>query len=131
MLDATERYPRCVFVARTSSESTGDGQFSLDYWVFFGQPLAHPLVIPSEGLSLGPAVDRFVPDGSCVIYYRSRDCNLVHARGVCDSDHRDLPPIDRQQFPSQPYSDPGEYGRLSPVMRIGLFRVVSGADQRG
>ena len=131
VLDATERYPRCVFVARISGESTGDGQPSLDHWIFFGQPVARPLVVPSQGLSLGLAVDRFVPDGACVIYYRSRDCNLVRARGVCDPDHRDLPPIDRQQFPSQPYSDPGEYGRLSPVMRIGLFRVDSGADQRG
>lgn len=123
LLDATASQPDCVFVARVSSRPESRSTPPLDRWVFFGWPLVHPISVPAQGQTLTSAIRYTVREGTCVLYYRSMDCNLLRAHGECEADLLEARALDRRSIRSRPYSDQTEYGRLSSVVEFGLFQL--------
>lgn len=130
LLEATANHPDCAFVARVSSQPQSTETPPLDRWIFFGYPLARPIVVPARERTIREAIDEAVGEGTCVLYYRSLDCNLLRARGECDADVADAVALERRALVSRPYSDSMEYGELTPVVETGLFRMLVGSQRR-
>ena len=125
LIEATEAHPRCVFVARVSSAAERRDLPPLDSWIFFGAPLRSPLIASARGRTLLEVTHQTVPDGPCVLYYRSFDCSFLRAHGECDADVGDARAIERRSFQSRPYADSVEYGELGSVVETGLFSMRS------
>lgn len=123
LLRAVLDAPRCTFVARVRRDGSRDGPMVL---VTFGSaPPLHFEASPETSISeLG------LPRASCVKYFRTLDCN-GQGGARCDEDERGATPERLVTERFEAYSDPTEYGHLSPVVRYGTFRLRSGeADSR-
>ncbi len=124
LLQALHDAPRCAFVARVRRDGVRGG----------------PMVLATFGrttpVHFEPSPERSIADLGlqqlgCVKYFRTLDCNGEGGER-CDEDVRGATPerVVTERF--APYSDPTEYGHLSPVVRYGTFRLPSGdvASQR-
>ena len=120
------RYPDCTFIARVSSAPHDRSRSPLDQWVFFGASRARPLTVPTGDDTVTTAVEREAPHASCLLYYRSMDCNLREAGGRCEEDQRGMRPVERLDLESRPYSDPEEYGQLRARISLGVWEFRPG-----
>ncbi len=118
LLRAVRDAPQCLFVARVRRDGVRDAPLVL---ATFSRTI--PLHFePSPERSVAALGLQQMP---CLKYFRTLDCN---GRGGerCDEDARGATPetVVTERFAA--YSDPTEYGRLSPVVRYGTYRLPSG-----
>lgn len=121
LLDLVGRHPECTFLIRTPDIGrVSDGPRGYR-WSAFGGGV--PSTETSDrGQSAGEAAAALAPDATCVLFYRSLDCNLVgvdDCRGVVGDTA-----LEERVLPNLPYSDVLSYGEHVPEIRLAAYPVV-------
>ncbi len=122
LLDLVDRYPSCVFLAKTV-ESTWAGDERRGYlWTAFGRSLPRYREAPAVGGSLERVAAELAAEAPCVLFYRSLDCDLVGTDG-CRAETEGRVALEEQVLENLPYSDIREYGAHRPEIHLGVYRV--------
>jgi hypothetical protein len=123
LLDLVKRYPRCVFVVKTPrSDSTSDTTAGYR-WSAFGQLVHQYGETETASGSAEQIASELAPDASCVLFYRSLDCDLVGQDG-CRTETDGRAPLEERVLENLPYSEIYEYGAHRPEIRLGVYPLV-------
>jgi hypothetical protein len=123
LVDLLDRYPRCVFVVRTPrAESASDTRTGYR-WSAFGKSLRHLRQKEDAGATVEQIAAELTPESSCVLFYRSMDCDLV-GLDDCTAETDGRIPLEERALENLPYSEIYEYGAHRPEMRLGVYPVV-------
>jgi hypothetical protein len=113
--------PRCAFIARVAAEGRYDPRGPRWSWVVFGHGAPGMVEVPFDG-SAAEVLRKAAPDATCARFYRSADCELPGMNG-CATEIGDARVLDEARLTVLPYSDPGEYGQLPPIVTLGVYEV--------
>ena len=123
LLDLVERYPRCVFVAKTPrAESTYDTRSGYR-WSAFGKLVPRLSETEDAGGTVEQIAAELAPGAPCVLFYRSMDCDLV-GLDDCRRETDGKVPLEERVLENLPYSEIYEYGAHRPEIRLGVYPVV-------
>jgi hypothetical protein len=125
LLDLEARFPNCTFVARLARRGN-------DPWrplepeeytlvTFGGRRGSRPSQTWSDS-ALARTLENIQPADSCVLFYRSLDCNFSHGDG-CKRQLEGLPVVDEKVFANAPYNSVSERGGPGPVVTLGVYRL--------
>jgi hypothetical protein len=123
LLDLVTRYPDCVFLAKTVQTAWVADQRTGYQWTAFGAPVRQYREIPDRGESVEQVAEQLAPGSSCVLFYRSLDCDLVGLDG-CEAETRGREPLEERVLENLPYSDISEYGAHRAEIRLGVYPVA-------
>ncbi|RJO63745.1 MAG: hypothetical protein C4523_19580 [Myxococcales bacterium] len=120
LVHLVERFPECSFVSKVLRMHS-DPRNQL---VIFGAPHSDIKRIPYNGEDFISTIAGNLPEEyhGCVFFYHGLDCNRVEQMS-CVPETEGLQPVDHYVFRSKPYSDENEYGRLSPNIRLVLYKI--------
>ncbi len=123
LLDLVARYPRCVFVVKTSRADSASDTTAGYRWSAFGQLVGH--YAETMERKRGRAADRRGAGAcvSCVLFYRSMDCDLV-GLDDCKAQTDGRTPVEERVLENLPYSEIYEYGAHRAEIRLGVYPVV-------
>jgi hypothetical protein len=126
LLDLVARYPRCVFVAKTPRADSASDPKKGYRWSAFGAGVPRLVEREDASGSAGP-LDRvasdLAPDAPCVLFYRSKDCDLVGFEG-CGAETEGRVALEERVLENVPYSEIYEYGAHRPEIRLGIYPVI-------
>jgi len=116
LLALTERNPQCVFVGRVV-EDRGDFRQRPQYdYLFFGAPLAEPVLVPEKDAPLDQVIARYAAGASCIRLHYGGDCD-VRFGDHCTQFIAGRRLIDEERFWSRPYnSNPLDSGAPEIVL---------------
>lgn len=122
LLDLIDRYPECVFLAKTPGASSADTR-SGSSWVVFGAPVPYRETADS-GSDVQEVVHMLAPRAQCVLFYRSLDCNRADV-DPCERETHGRVALEERVFENLPYSDISEYGAHRAEIRLAVYPLVS------
>jgi hypothetical protein len=124
LVDALDRYPNKVFVARTVEGTGYSTTPKVRRWTFFGKPL--PKTMSAEIGSKGPipaALDAGF-NAEDLIYFEGNDCHLKDSAD-CAKDIDDLRRVSLKVFDNPELCDQAQYGKHGKKIRLGLYRPAA------
>src|SRR6185369_8501621 len=123
LLDLVDRYPRCVFVAKTARADFRSDTKSGYRWSAFGKLVPELREKDDAGASAEQMAGDLAPQSPCVLFYRSMDCDLV-GLDDCRRETDGKVPLEERVLENLPYSEIYEYGAHRPEIRLAVYPVV-------